>query len=90
MLCGRAALVTEIAGHLEWITDGATGFVAQAPSAPSLRRTLEQAWQAREKWGDMGCAAHEFASRKYDVKAGETLLEILKNAAKARGSETKS
>lgn len=87
MLCGRAALVTEIAGHLEWISDGQTGFVAEAPSAASLRRALERAWQVRENWREMGRAAHEFASRKYDQHAGKTLLEILKTAANPRQIE---
>jgi hypothetical protein len=32
MLCGRAAIVTDVGGHSEIINDGVTGFLAQAPT----------------------------------------------------------
>lgn len=88
MLCGRPALVTEIAGHLEWIEADKSGFVAEAPSAPSLRRALERAWKRRDDWQAMGQYAHEFALQKYDKAPGQTFLKILKSAANSRNNET--
>ena len=81
MLCGRAALVTDIAGHLEWIEEGKNGFIAEAPSAHSLQRALERAWQQRDQWQEFGLCAHQTASQKYDRKAGETLFGMLKTVA---------
>jgi glycosyltransferase involved in cell wall biosynthesis len=89
MLCGRAALVTDIAGHLEWIDEGETGFVAEAPSAHSLHRALERAWENRQHWREMGLAAHEAAERNYDPHAGKTMLQIVKNAAQTPPTEAR-
>ena len=36
MLCGRAAVVTDVGGNSEWIEEGRTGFGAEAPTANSF------------------------------------------------------
>lgn len=84
MWCARAALVTDVAGHLEWISEGRTGFVASAPSARSLGRALERAWAARSSWREMGLAARDAAAARYDPAPGKTLLEVLRDAAQKR------
>jgi len=81
MLCGRPSIVTDIAGMTEWIKDGETGFVAEAPSPNSVRHAMEKAWQNVARWKDMGENAHRFAIANYDPNAGQTLLNLLEAAS---------
>jgi glycosyltransferase involved in cell wall biosynthesis len=57
MLCGRAAVVTDVAGNAEVITDNETGFIAEAPTVLHLDSALERAWNRREEWAAMGAEA---------------------------------
>jgi glycosyltransferase involved in cell wall biosynthesis len=57
MLCGRPVIVTDVAGNTELVTDGVTGFVAEAATLLHLDRALERAWEARGKWQEIGRAA---------------------------------
>lgn len=57
MLCHRMAIVTDVAGHTEVLRDGLHGFVAHAPTVPALADAMEQAWQRRSEWREMGLAA---------------------------------
>jgi glycosyltransferase involved in cell wall biosynthesis len=45
MLCGRPAVVTDVGGNAELVSDRVTGFVTQsalAPARPEHRRALRQ------------------------------------------------
>jgi L-malate glycosyltransferase len=77
MLCGRPAVVTDVGGHLEWIDEPATGFVADAPTPRSWGAALERAWEARPSWAAMGRRAHDSAISRIDPDPGESLLELL-------------
>lgn len=59
LMCGRPALVTDVAGHAELITDGENGFVAEAASVLHIGKALERAWNEREHWQAMGFKAYE-------------------------------
>jgi glycosyltransferase involved in cell wall biosynthesis len=54
MVCGRPAIVTDVAGNAEMIEDGVSGFVAPAPTVDLLDDALERAWQRRGDWKAMG------------------------------------
>lgn len=82
MLCGRPSVVTNVGGNAEWVKDGETGFVADAPSARFFGDALERAWQAKSRWPEIGRCAHERASALYDKNAGATLLKCLVACAK--------
>jgi glycosyltransferase involved in cell wall biosynthesis len=81
MLCGRPAVVTDVGGNAEWIEDGQTGFVADAPTARSFGAALQRAWEAKTDWQEMGIEARNNALAKFDKSAGKTLLKILVDAA---------
>ena len=81
MLCGRTAIVTDVAGNCEWVEDKTNGFVAESASPTSLLKALEQAWSMRNEWEMMGDSARKTALRLYNPKAGEFLLELLLNNA---------
>lgn len=57
MLCGRSAIVTDVAGNTEVLDDNRTGFVAAAPTRPLVAEAMERAWQRRAEWREMGQAA---------------------------------
>jgi len=54
MLCGRPAIVTDVAGHTELVEDGVTGFVAAAPTVGLLDGAMERAWSHRREWRKIG------------------------------------
>jgi glycosyltransferase involved in cell wall biosynthesis len=57
LMCGRPALVTDVAGHAELITDGENGFVAEAAAVRHIDEALQRAWDQRENWHTMGQVA---------------------------------
>jgi glycosyltransferase involved in cell wall biosynthesis len=57
MLCGRPAVVTDIAGNTEVIEENVTGFVALAPSVVEFDAAMERLWQNRHRLREMGAAA---------------------------------
>jgi glycosyltransferase involved in cell wall biosynthesis len=81
MLCGRPAVVTDVGGNAEWIEDGQTGFVAEAPNVKLFGSALERAWLAQAEWRKMGIQARKDALAKFDKSAGKSLLKILLDAA---------
>jgi glycosyltransferase involved in cell wall biosynthesis len=84
MLCGRPVVATDVGGNTEWIAHGVEGFIAPGANTPALDETLELAWQRRGEWEEMGLKAHNRASIQHDEDAGQTFLENIVSAAKAR------
>ena len=81
MLCGRPAVVTDVGGNREWVDDGLTGYIAEAPTARSFSAALERAWTDRRQWQTRGRAAYRSATAKIDPEPGSRLLTILLEAA---------
>ena len=77
MLCGRPVVATRVAGLPEWICDGSSGFLAEAPTVGSFAQALEAAWQRRSEWRTIGNNARKDALLRYDPVPGDTLLSIL-------------
>ena len=57
MLCGRPVVVTDIAGNAQYVHNGVTGFVAEAPTVALFDAALERAWNSRALWREMGAKA---------------------------------
>jgi glycosyltransferase involved in cell wall biosynthesis len=57
MLCARPVITTNVAGNAEYLTEGANGFIAAAPTVPLLDEAMERAWAARGDWEKMGNSA---------------------------------
>jgi glycosyltransferase involved in cell wall biosynthesis len=57
MLSGRVAIVTDVGGNAEVVEDGATGYVAAAPTEDALDEAMERAWNERHRWREVGAAA---------------------------------
>lgn len=77
MLCGRPAIVSDVGGNQEWITETQTGFVAEAPVIRLARAALERAWSARQSWNAMGLEAHKVATARISDSSVPSLLEVL-------------
>jgi L-malate glycosyltransferase len=77
MLCSRPAVVTEIGGNTEWITEGKNGFIAAATTTQSFQSALERAWCDRNQWREMGELAYKSVIEKIDKNPGDTLLRHL-------------
>jgi glycosyltransferase involved in cell wall biosynthesis len=77
MVCGRPAIVTDVGGNAEWITEQDTGFVAEAPSVGSLSSALERAWAARSFWQTMGESASQQVLKRLDPDPGGSLLNLI-------------
>ena len=54
MLCHRMAIITPVGGMTEFIKDGETGFVADAPTAEAIDSCMERAWERRYEWQKIG------------------------------------
>lgn len=85
MLCGRPAIVTDVAGNAELLEDGVTGFVAAAATPRHLGEAMERAWVRRDAWGAIGRAARDAVRRQIpEDPAGcfaKRLLEIAGNVS---------
>ena len=77
MICGRPCVMTDVAGHREWVNEGINGFIAESPSVRYFDAALERAWNKRQDWYQMGLNAHETAIKQYDPHCGETILKYL-------------
>jgi glycosyltransferase involved in cell wall biosynthesis len=86
-ICGRASLVTRVDGNPEWVEEGRTGFLAEAPTMHHLRLALERAWENRHRWREMGEAAREACLAKRDPDPAGTLLRLLCEATKQPRTE---
>jgi len=87
MLCRRPCVATAVSGIPEWVEEGRTGFLAEAPTMHHLRLALERAWENRNRWQEMGEAAREACLAKRDPDPAGTLLGLLCDAAKQPRTE---
>jgi glycosyltransferase involved in cell wall biosynthesis len=54
MWCYRPAVVTDVGGAREVVTEGETGFIAKSPTAEEIDFALEKAWSMRNEWEKLG------------------------------------
>jgi L-malate glycosyltransferase len=88
MLCGRPAIVSDVGGNQEWVTERHTGFVAEAPVIGLARAALERAWSARQSWNEMGRQAHKFATVRMSDPSIPSLLEVVSEASRHKRPAT--
>jgi glycosyltransferase involved in cell wall biosynthesis len=81
MLCGRPSVVTDVAGHTEWVRDGIDGFIAEGANILSFDRAMERAWKVQSQWPSIGQQAFERAMKLYDPTPEKTLAEIILSSA---------
>ena len=77
MLCGRPSVVTDVGGHKEWIENGIEGWIAAKATVDSYSKALEEAWQQKDKWEQVGISAHDKAMKLYEPEPGKKLLDLI-------------
>ena len=77
MICGRPCVGTDVGGIAEWIEEGRSGFIAEAPTVHSFGNSIERAWLQLNNWQQIGINAHERAMSLYDPEPGKTLLRLI-------------
>ncbi len=86
MMCNRLGIVTDVAGNSEVVDDGATGFIAEAPTVRHLDEALERAWLARDQWQAMGSEAGRRIRQLVPADPAAVFLEdVLRVAARGVG-----
>jgi glycosyltransferase involved in cell wall biosynthesis len=56
MLCARPVIATDVGGNSEIVEDGITGFLAGAPTVPSVENAMERFWARRAMMEEIGRA----------------------------------
>ena len=79
---GRPALVTDVAGHAELVTEGENGFIAEAATVRHISQALERAWQQRNNWQEMGISAYERIRRDVSTDPVADYARLILEAAK--------
>lgn len=82
LFAGRPALVTDVAGHAELITEGENGFIAEAASIQHIGEALERAWQQRENWQAMGRRAFERVRKDIPTEPVADYARLILSAGK--------
>ena len=78
MICGRAAVTTRCGFTAEYISDGQTGFLAAVATPECFGAKMEEAWNRRKEWKEMGTMAHRFIREKAaDFNASDRLLKLI-------------
>jgi glycosyltransferase involved in cell wall biosynthesis len=77
MMCGRAAIVTNVGRVAELVDDNRTGFIAPAPTAELVDGALERAWQMRHEWKSMGALAAQTIRQRHSQQPAEDFAEAL-------------
>jgi glycosyltransferase involved in cell wall biosynthesis len=54
MLCGRPAIITDVAGARELVRDNVNGFLVKAPTVELLDEAMNRAWENRHRLKEMG------------------------------------
>ena len=77
LCCGRPVVATDVGGSADWLIDGETGFVAEAPRAANLSSALESMWERRSGLQQMGEAAARFFATSFHPNPGGQLFRHL-------------
>ena len=79
MLCARPVVATNVAGHMEILQDEVTGFIADAPTSPSVALALERMWINRSRLEDMGKAGAKRIRSLVPADPAKVFAEKLKS-----------
>jgi glycosyltransferase involved in cell wall biosynthesis len=84
MFCGRPCIVTDVAGNPELVEHGVSGFVACGATVNLLDRALEDAWQRRDQWQQMGMMARQRITSLIPADPVRHFCDLLMQAGRGR------
>ena len=79
MACGRAAVVTDVGGNIELVSENQTGFIAVSPTTEAFAVAMEKAWKNKTQWEKMGIAAFEKIYNTIDADPHIKIYDTLKD-----------
>jgi glycosyltransferase involved in cell wall biosynthesis len=79
MAMSRPLVVTDVGDMPEWVHTEVNGWVSKDSSADEIDKTLEKAWQQKERWEQMGKESFKIFSLKFPEKPEQILWEKIKN-----------
>lgn len=83
MMCGRIAITTRCGFNADYINDGQNGFLADFAATDCFGKKMEEAWNRRAEWKDMGVRAHQSIKQRLgDFDAPDRLLKLVLNHSK--------
>jgi glycosyltransferase involved in cell wall biosynthesis len=92
MLSGRVPIVTNVGGSAEVVDDGATGYLAPAPTEDAVDEAMERAWSERHRWRQIGAAAaariRTVIPREPERHFASRLVELARSADLASDDRT--
>ena len=65
MLSGRTAVVTDVGGNSDVLSDGISGFVSEGVSPSSFEKAMDRAWRKKEDWKNIGETAFSEAKNYF-------------------------
>jgi len=87
MLCNRMVVSTAVGGIPEYVVDGVSGYLAEEPTAESIDRALERAWNDRAHWRERGEEAGRIVRGKIPERIEFPVVDlILRTARRGAGS----
>jgi glycosyltransferase involved in cell wall biosynthesis len=84
MLCERPVVTTDVGGHSEIVEDGVTGFLADAPTAPSMGEALERFWARRSEAEAIGKVAGRSIRERVPPDPVRIFADKLQNLVSSR------
>lgn len=77
MLCGRTAVVSDVGGNAELITEGMSGFVAEAPSVFSFGNAMERMWKEKKELCSLGENSFEHINGRINLLSFKQIIDEL-------------
>ena len=82
MAIGRPVVASSIGDMPDWINENENGWISTDASSTSIDLTLEKAWNARDRWDEMGRNAFEKFNQKFPSSVEEQLLSKMEASLK--------
>lgn len=80
MMCGRIAIATRCGFIGEYLRDGENGFLADFATPGCFGQKMEEAWERRGKWREMGVHGHNSVKGRIgDFNAPARLTNLILN-----------
>lgn len=78
MMCGRIAITTRCGFIGEYVSNGHNGFLADFATRDCFAEKMEEAWNRRADWKEMGVRAHNLIKQRLgDFNAPDRLLNLI-------------
>ena len=74
---GRPVVVSNLGDMPEWVNENENGWISENASVEAIDTTLEEAWQNRHRWAEMGKASFRLFREKFPAVPEAYFLEQL-------------